>query len=67
MNDVEVQSLLEEAGYRYDVVSGQFCCDLPVEGEVHELQDVSEELEIPLDDLIRWHEEQGHNDELGAD
>jgi hypothetical protein len=66
MNDVEVQNLLEVAGYRYDAVSRQFCCDSPVEGEIHDLEEVSDELEIPLDDLIRWHEEQGHNDDFGA-
>jgi len=66
MNDEEVQNLLEVAGYRYDAVSGQFCCDLPVAGEVHDLEDLSDELEIPLDDLIRWHEEQDHAADPGA-
>lgn len=67
MNDVEIESLLEDAGYGYDLATGQFVTASEDEAEIRSPQDVAEELEIPVDDLIRWVQEQNHTDEATAD
>lgn len=59
MNDVEIESLLNEAGYEYDVASrGYSPLGADEDTEVIASLDVSDELQIPLDDLLRWEEEQ---------
>lgn len=64
MNDMEIQSLLEDAGYRYDTASGQFLAlGAHEDDEAFNPDEVADELEIPLDDLVRWQEEQGHADD----
>jgi hypothetical protein len=67
MNDTEIESLLDDAGYGYDLASGQFVTQTLEEVEIRSPQDVADELEIPVDDLIRWVEEQNHSDESTAD
>jgi hypothetical protein len=61
MIDLEIASLLEDAGYRfapqiirYRVVEGAATAD---ETE-HSSDFVADELGIPLDDLLRWEDEQ---------
>jgi hypothetical protein len=61
MQDMEIESLLEEAGYAFNVVSGRY--DIVNSAEDDEVADQSSEdiadiLEIPLEDLQRWEEEQ---------
>ena len=61
MIDLEIASLLEDAGYRfapqiirYRVVEGAATAD-----EIDHSSDfVADELGIPLDDLLRWEDEQ---------
>jgi hypothetical protein len=67
MNDAELESLLDDAGYSYDVTSGQFVVRESREVEMYNAQDVADQLEIPIDDMIRWQEEQGHADETPVD
>jgi hypothetical protein len=61
MFDVEISSLLDDAGYRfapemvrYRVIEGAATAD---ETE-HSSSFVADELGIPLDDLLRWEDEQ---------
>ncbi len=59
MNDVEIESLLTEAGYRYDPLSGRYDVLDAADGEENfPTEDVADQLEIPLDDLLRWEQEQ---------
>lgn len=68
MQDVEIESLLEEAGYAFNTVSGRY--DIVNAGEDDEVADQSSEdiadiLEIPLEDLQRWEQEQLEADRSG--
>ena len=61
MQDVEIESLLTEAGYQFNTVSGRY--DIVGAGEEDEVADQSSDdiadiLEIPLEDLQRWESEQ---------
>lgn len=67
MNDVELESLLNDAGYRYDTIAGAFVTETPQDVETYSAEDVADQLEIPLDDMIRWQQEQRHADEMTAD
>jgi hypothetical protein len=67
MNDTEIESLLEDAGYGYDLASGQFITQTSQETEIHSPKDVADELDIPVDDIIRWVQEQNHADEAAMD
>ena len=59
MNDVELESLLSEAGYQFDPVTGQYVDTSDEAGEtVYDSEQVADQLEIPLEDLQRWEEEQ---------
>ena len=65
MQDVEIESLLEEAGYQYNPVSGRY--DIVGAGEDDETadqgsEDIADILEIPLEDLERWEAEQREQD-----
>jgi hypothetical protein len=59
MQDIEVESLLTEAGYRFAPDSGRY--EL-MDGESDEMdyptEDIADQLGIPVDDLIRWEEQQ---------
>lgn len=56
MNDVELESLLEEAGYQYDPINERYI----TAGDETEFttEEVADQLEIPLEDLLRWEAEQ---------
>ncbi len=60
MNDIELESLLEEAGYRYVVASGRyvFADAGDAADEDYATEDVADQLEIPIEDLLRWEQEQ---------
>src|ERR1700760_2258899 len=62
MQDVEIESLLEDAGYVFNPTTGRY--DVTVseqdDGEAYDQgsEEVSDILEIPIDDLQRWEAEQ---------
>jgi 3-polyprenyl-4-hydroxybenzoate decarboxylase len=60
MQDVEIQSLLEEAGYRYLPATGRYVVleEGIEEGEDFATEDIADQLEIPVEDLLRWEQEQ---------
>ena len=66
MQDVEIESLLQDAGYMFNPSTGQY----EVENanadtdEVleHNSEDVADILEIPIEDLQRWEQEQMEQD-----
>jgi len=61
MNDQELASLLEEAGYQYNVGSGRYDVIAGAtagEEEGHSSEFIADELGIPHEDLQRWEEEQ---------
>jgi hypothetical protein len=60
MFDAEIDSLLEDAGYRFDPATGLYqVVTGAAEGETdHSSEFISDELGIPLDDLIRWEGQQ---------
>jgi len=60
MNDIEIESLLEEAGYRYAPATGRYAfIDTAAEdAEDYATEDVADQLEIPVEDLLRWEQEQ---------
>lgn len=61
MQDLEINSLLEEAGYRYDPTSGRYIelseSDEPLD---YATEEIADQLEIPVDDLLRWESEQNN-------
>ena len=65
MNDVELESLLEQAGYRYDTASGRYMAVDGEEGDDYPTEDVADQLGIPMDDLLRWEEEQQESEVKG--
>ncbi len=59
MQDVEIESLLEEAGYRFGATTGRYAVVDAGEDEVdYPTEDVADQLGIPVEDLIRWEEGQ---------
>ena len=59
MNDIEIESLLEEAGYRYMPASGRYAfADTSDEDQDYPTEDVADQLNIPVEDLLRWEQEQ---------
>jgi hypothetical protein len=59
MQDVELESLLQEAGYQFDVASGRYRTSDAGEQDVdYATEDVADQLEIPIEDLLRWEQEQ---------
>lgn len=61
MLDVEIQSLLEEAGYDYDPIAGCYV-SIAGEPEEHTSEFIADQLQIPLEDLYRWELEQRRMD-----
>ncbi len=62
MQDVELESLLQEAGYVYVVATGRYQTTDAAEGDVdYATEDIADQLEIPIDDLMRWEQEQAGN------
>ena len=59
MQDVELESLLTEAGYRFDPTSGRYMTlDSDDQDVDYASEDVADQLEIPIEDLLRWEQEQ---------
>lgn len=59
MDDMELESLLQEAGYQFDPLIGRYVVAGAGEGEVdYATEDIADQLEIPIDDLVRWEQEQ---------
>jgi hypothetical protein len=59
MQDVELESLIQEAGYQFDIASGRYCTLDSGEGDVdYATEDIADQLEIPIEDLARWEQEQ---------
>jgi hypothetical protein len=59
MEDIELESLLQEAGYQFDASSGRYVVIGADEGDVdYTTEDIADQLEIPIDDLVRWEAEQ---------
>jgi hypothetical protein len=59
MQDVEIESLLNEAGYRFSPATGRYEAIDAGEDELdYPTEDVADQLQIPVDDLIRWEETQ---------
>src|SRR5262245_4733672 len=59
MHDIEIESLLNEAGYRYDAASGRYdAIDGDEDQGDYATEDVADQLEIPVEDLLRWEQEQ---------
>lgn len=65
MNDVEIESLLSEAGYQYSVADGGYQTAGVEESELFGSEEIADQLEIPLEDLVRWEEEQRQADSTG--
>ena len=59
MQDVEVESLITEAGYRFAPATGRYeLLDADDDELDYPTEDVADQLGIPVDDLIRWEEQQ---------
>jgi hypothetical protein len=59
MEDVELESLIQEAGYQFDPTIGRYIVTGASEGDVdYATEDIADQLEIPIDDLVRWEQEQ---------
>lgn len=57
MQDVEIESLLNEAGYRFSPATGRYeIADGETNDEDYPTEDIADQLEIPVEDLIRWEE-----------
>jgi hypothetical protein len=67
MNDLEIDSLLEDAGIQYELAAGQYIALDPQDLTDYGTQDIAEELEIPLDDLMRWEQQRRYEDETTGD
>ena len=60
MNDQELASLLEDAGYQFNVESRRYnvIVGATVDETDHSSEFIADELGIPLEDLQRWEDEQ---------
>jgi hypothetical protein len=59
MQDVELESLIQEAGYQFDPSTGRYrTADATDEDVDYASQDIADQLEIPIEDLLRWEQEQ---------
>jgi hypothetical protein len=66
MNDLEIESLLQSAGYEYDLGAGGYVYADAEEPDFFGTEEIADSLEIPVDDLIRWEAEQRHADEIAG-
>jgi hypothetical protein len=63
MEDVEIESLLEDAGFCYDIGAKEFVGeDSDDQDEHYTTQDIADALDIPVDDLVRWEEQRQQAD-----
>lgn len=67
MQDMEIESLLEDAGYRFNIVDGVYFAGDEEDGDTHGSEDVADQLEIPMEDLLRWEEQQRQADTAVGD
>ena len=59
MQDVELESLIQEAGYQFDPATGRYrTTDAADEDVDYATEDIADQLEIPIEDLLRWEQEQ---------
>jgi hypothetical protein len=59
VQDVELESLIQEAGYQFVPETGRYMTTDAAEGDSdYATEDVADQLEIPIEDLIRWEQEQ---------
>jgi hypothetical protein len=58
MQDVEIESLLQEAGYTFNPASRLYETGQGEDAAEQDSETVADILEIPLDDLQRWEAEQ---------
>jgi uncharacterized protein YijF (DUF1287 family) len=59
MQDVEVESLVSEAGYQFEPAIGRYVLFDAAENELdYPTEEIADQLGIPVDDLIRWEEQQ---------
>jgi 3-polyprenyl-4-hydroxybenzoate decarboxylase len=59
MQDVELGSLIQEAGYQFDPTTGRYkTVDAADEDVDYATEDIADQLEIPIEDLVRWEQEQ---------
>lgn len=59
MQDVEIDSLLNEAGYHFSSASGRYeVAEAGDDGLDYPTEDIADQLEIPVEDLIRWEQTQ---------
>lgn len=57
MQDIEIESLLDQAGFRYDSTSGRYFELLDSDEAMdYVTEDIADQLAIPVDDLVRWEE-----------
>jgi hypothetical protein len=67
MQDVELESLIQEAGYQFVPSTGRYVALDAAEGESdYPTEDIADQLEIPIEDLIRWEQEQTGGDAEAA-
>jgi hypothetical protein len=61
MQDVELESLIQEAGYMFVPATGRYVtadADASESDIDYATEDIADQLEIPIDDLVRWEQEQ---------
>jgi 3-polyprenyl-4-hydroxybenzoate decarboxylase len=68
MQDVELESLIQEAGYMFVPATGRYVTTDAEEADVdYATEDIADQLEIPIDDLVRWEQEQVTAEEGAAE
>ena len=65
MIDSEIDNLLTQAGYRYDLATGRYFLDDADDDFATE--DIADELNIPLSELLNWEDRQQHRDDAVGD
>jgi len=59
MQNIEIDSLLDQAGFRYDLTSGRYFELLDSDEAMdYVTEDIADQLAIPVDDLVHWEEQQ---------
>ncbi len=65
MNDSDIDRLLYDAGYRYDLATGRYCRD---DGDDDfPTEDIAEELRVNIDQLLAWEDRQQNRDDAVRD
>jgi hypothetical protein len=64
MEDVEIESLLEDAGFCYDLGAKRYTgADSDDPDEIYNTEDIADALDIPVEDLVRWEHQHQKADE----